>query len=78
MKSLIISFLLILLFIGSTPPAQSRGRMYEVWVEARINNCLTRHDVIVEARTLHEAREKARRVVQAKLTTKAVKAKEVK
>lgn len=77
MKNSIILFLLTLLFTGSTPPAQSGGKMYEVRVEARINNCLTKHDVIVEAKNLHEAKEKARRVVQAKLTTKAPRAKQI-
>lgn len=77
MKKLIPLAIAAFLF-SSAAPTQSRARMFEVRVEARINNCISRHDVVVEARHQADAREKARRVVQAKLTTKATRVKEIK
>ena len=65
-------FAIILLFTGSTP-SKPGVRMFEVRVEAKINSCLSHHDVTVEARSMQEAREKARRVVQTKLITRAMR-----
>jgi|GEM_PF-4282840 len=72
MKITLGFFFIMLLSTGSTP-FQPRGRMFEVRVEAKINSCLSHHDVTVEARNMQEAREKARRVVQTKLITRAMR-----
>ena len=71
-------FCATVLLLTSFIAFQSRTRMFEVRVEAKINSCISRHDVIVEARNIQDAREKAQRVVQTRLATKAIRVKEIK
>ncbi len=57
---------------------QVRPRMFQVRVESKIDGCVRRHDVMVEARNMYDARDKARRIVQHKLTTRVTNSKEIK
>ena len=78
MKNSLLLALICLLFTSSSTSVQPRTRMFEVRVEARISSSRTMHDVVGEARNLADARAKAQRVVQARLTTKATRVKEIK
>jgi len=77
MKKFLLFCVPVLLLTGFIA-VQSRARMFEVRIEAKINSCISRHNVVVEARNMQDAREKARRVVHTRLVTKAVRVNEIK
>ena len=77
MKNSLLIILISLLLSGSTPISSS-SRMFEVRVESKIEGCVRRHTVMVEAKNIYDAREKAQRIVQHKLTTRVTNTKEIK
>lgn len=77
MKLLSEAIAIILLFTSSGVP-ETKPRMFEIRVDSKIDNCTKRHNVIVETKNIFDAREKAQRVVQYKLTTKVISSREMK
>ncbi|WP_140936854.1 hypothetical protein [Sphingobacterium lumbrici] len=69
---------ILCLVLTSSSPTQSRPRMFEVRVESKIDGCVRRHEVTVEAKNIDDARIKAQRVVQSKLTTRVTNTREIK
>lgn len=63
-------FITILLFSSSRP---NDARIFEVQVESRIEGCVRRHKVMVEAKNISDAREKAQRIVQYKFKNQSYK-----
>lgn len=79
MKRLLLSMgACVLLFLCTASLEQTRERIFEMRVESRIDGCVRRHDVRVEAKNIHDARVKAQRVVQTKLTTRVTNSREIK
>lgn len=77
MKLLFNTITLASLLFTASSPDQTRPRMFEVRVESKIDGCVRRHEVTVEAKNIYDARDKAQRVVQHKLTTRVMNAKEI-
>lgn len=77
MKLILYLFSLSLL-LSSSAPSESRARVFDVRVESKIEGCVRRHTVMVEAKNIYDAREKAQRIVQHKLTTRVTNSKEIK
>lgn len=79
MKTILLSTaIVILLFLCSSSSEQIRPRLFEVRVESKIDGCVRRHEVTVEAKNIDDARIKAQRVVQSKLTTRVTNTREIK
>ncbi len=62
----------IILLFTSSGASQIKPRMFEIRDDSKIDNCSKRHTVIVEAKNIYDAREKAQRVVQYKLQTNVI------
>lgn len=77
MKKTVRLTAMVFLFSSFTS-IQPKPRMFEVRVESKIENCSKRHNVIVEAKNIYDAREKAERVVRYKLSTKVITSREIK
>ena len=75
---MIIRLIAIVFLFSSFSTAQTKPRMYEVRVESRIENCAKRHLIMVEGKNINDARQKAERIVQYKMTTKVISSREIK
>lgn len=77
MKLLLQAIAIFFLFTSSRI-SQTKPPMFEIRVTFEIGNYAKLHKVIVDAKNIIDAREKAQRVVQYKLSTRVISSREIK